>query len=145
MNDRRGMMLVVVALLFPLGLTWAYFVAMDGRAPGQQQAVYAIGKVIQFGLPLLGMWLLGRPPGRRGERGWMRSGVAFGVVVAVVMLACYHLWLRPVGVFDGPAVAVRAKLAGMGVRTVPVFVAVALGYSLVHSLLEEYYWRWFVF
>jgi membrane protease YdiL (CAAX protease family) len=26
-----------------------------------------------------------------------------------------------------------------------VFIAVGVFYSLIHSLLEEYYWRWFVF
>ncbi len=29
--------------------------------------------------------------------------------------------------------------------TLPAYVALAVFYSAIHSLLEEYYWRWFVF
>ncbi len=38
-----------------------------------------------------------------------------------------------------------ARLAKIGVSSLGVYAVIALFYSLVHSLLEEYYWRWFVF
>ncbi len=37
------------------------------------------------------------------------------------------------------------QIAGDAPGFVAVFMAVALFYSLCHSGLEEYYWRWFVF
>jgi membrane protease YdiL (CAAX protease family) len=36
-------------------------------------------------------------------------------------------------------------VAGFGLDSVSKFVALGVFYSLAHSLLEEYYWRWFVF
>jgi hypothetical protein len=33
----------------------------------------------------------------------------------------------------------------MGISSPAVYAGVALFYSLLHSLLEEYYWRWFAF
>jgi membrane protease YdiL (CAAX protease family) len=47
--------------------------------------------------------------------------------------------------FEGPALAVQAKVASFGVRSPGMFVLLGVFYSAVHSLLEEYYWRWFVF
>jgi membrane protease YdiL (CAAX protease family) len=40
---------------------------------------------------------------------------------------------------------VEAKLRSLNLNSVPVYVLVGIGYALVHSLFEEYYWRWFVF
>ncbi len=38
-----------------------------------------------------------------------------------------------------------SKLTAFGIRGLSAYVLLAAFYSLVHSLLEEYYWRWFVF
>jgi membrane protease YdiL (CAAX protease family) len=39
----------------------------------------------------------------------------------------------------------REKIAGFQLAEPWKFVALGVFYSLFHSLLEEYYWRWFVF
>ena len=39
----------------------------------------------------------------------------------------------------------RLKTAAFGLTTIPAYVAFALFLSLIHALLEEYYWRAFVF
>ena len=43
------------------------------------------------------------------------------------------------------AAEVNAKVQGLGAGTPVRFLFMALFYCVVHSLLEEYYWRWFVF
>ena len=61
------------------------------------------------------------------------------------MIALYFIVLRPAGFFDAVAPLVREKVHGFGVHTLAAYLLLALFYSLIHSLLEEYYWRWFVF
>jgi hypothetical protein len=39
----------------------------------------------------------------------------------------------------------QEHLSGIGVTSASIYASVALFYSLLHSLLEEYYWRWFAF
>ncbi len=60
-------------------------------------------------------------------------------------LALYFFVLKPAGVFDKAGDAIREKIVGLGASTIPRYVALAVFYCAVHSLLEEYYWRWFVF
>jgi membrane protease YdiL (CAAX protease family) len=61
------------------------------------------------------------------------------------MAVLYVAVLRPRGLFAGPAEEVRAKLAGFGINTLVGYLLFALFVSAIHSLAEEYYWRWFVF
>jgi uncharacterized protein len=46
---------------------------------------------------------------------------------------------------SSPAVAIRSKIRGLGVDRLWKFIALGAFYAVFHSLLEEYYWRWFVF
>lgn len=141
---------VVFALVFPAVLTWVYFVAAARSPAGVQQAAYGVGKVIQFAFPLVWVLLVLRErirwkaPGRAG----VFTGLAFGAAVLVTMLLVYHLWLVPKGyaqALQAAAWPIRQKLEGFGIHTLPGYVALAAFYSLFHSLLEEYYWRWFAF
>jgi hypothetical protein len=61
------------------------------------------------------------------------------------MMGLAFYWLIPVGFFAHPSEAILAKIQGFGLNTVGKYAAAALFYALVHSLMEEYYWRWFVF
>jgi membrane protease YdiL (CAAX protease family) len=61
------------------------------------------------------------------------------------MLLLVRWWLLPSGIMDGPTLAAREKMSDMGLDSRPIFLTLALFYSLCHSGLEEYYWRWFVF
>ncbi len=40
---------------------------------------------------------------------------------------------------------IRQKVADLGIASPWRFALLGLFYSLAHSLLEEYYWRWFVY
>jgi membrane protease YdiL (CAAX protease family) len=57
----------------------------------------------------------------------------------------YSLWLKPAGIFVEPLQEMLAKLHGFGIDTRMGFAGLAIGYSVIHSWLEEYYWRWYVF
>jgi membrane protease YdiL (CAAX protease family) len=138
------------AIIYPSVLTWIYFVALSddsSERTGLQIAAYAAGKFIQFAFPVLYVLAFHRselrlnPPSRRGI--WI--GLAFGGAVAVGMFVLYFAILR--GWFhsaDIPAM-VWKKLSEFGLTTPLGFLCFALFLSVVHSLLEEYYWRWFVF
>jgi len=136
-----------LAILLPTAVTWLYFIALDGAPRWLQQGAYGLGKTIQFALPAVwiclvrGAWLkVSRPPG------WsLFVGGAFGLAVAAAMMVLYLAVLKPAGVLEGPTAAVRAKVESFGAGSPAGFVVLALFYSAIHSLLEEYYWRWFVF
>jgi membrane protease YdiL (CAAX protease family) len=160
--------MLVVALTLPTLVTWLYFVALADAPTAVQQGAYAIGKVVQFGLPVAWVWGVMRWRARRREgvgNLWPREtfnsgssspaqdsrpldpalGVAFGLAVMAAMAGLYYYGLKPAGLFQGPTAEVREKIAAFGVHTLASYLALAAFYSLAHSLLEEYYWRWFVF
>lgn len=149
MRSRSAIGFSLVALLLPTAIAWVYFVALaTGGAPNpRQQLVYATGKVVQFALPLVWLALVARDWPQRPHRVWagVPLGVAFGVVVAGIMLAAYRLWLQHTAAFATTPAKVLEKVRELGVDTPGRFLALAVFLSALHSLLEEYYWRWFVF
>ena len=139
---------ILFALFFPTVLTWVYFIALADSAPWLQKGTYAVGKVIQFAFPLVFVLLIRKE--RLAFRGIDPRGlvlaIGFGLLVSGAMLALYFFWLKPAGFFAGPvADEIRGKLKGFGVTSLAAYAVLAVFYALVHSLLEEYYWRWFVF
>ncbi|HEY2761353.1 MAG TPA: type II CAAX endopeptidase family protein [Pirellulales bacterium] len=138
---------LIFALVYPAILTWLYFVLLTGSSQSVQQAAYGIGKLIQFGLPLVCVGLLWREPLRWPKptaRG-LAFGISFGLVVGGGAIAIYFAWFKSAGIFGEAAVRMSSRLAEIGVQNPAIYAVVALFYSLIHSLLEEYYWRWFVF
>ena len=61
------------------------------------------------------------------------------------MFVIYFAWLQHMHVGQKMLEAVQTKVQGMGLASVWMFVGMGVFYALIHSLLEEYYWRWFVF
>lgn len=144
-------------LLFPSLFTWVYFVALAGAPGGLQQTVYGSCKTIQFLFPIL--WALAverwRPTWRRPGTAGLAAGVIFGAAVLAAIVVLYHLWFKPEEYHGlwfkaGKSLAsarqeIRDKLVQFGVGGPLGYVALAAFYSVIHSFLEEYYWRWFVF
>jgi membrane protease YdiL (CAAX protease family) len=143
----RDAAILAVALSLPTLVTWLYFVALSEQPAAVQQGAYAVGKTIQFALPAVWVLLVLKERPRLVWPGWpgLLMGLAFGLAVMGLMAAVYYLVLKPQGLFDQPAEEVRAKVKSFGVATLASYLVLAVFYSLVHSLLEEYYWRWFVF
>jgi len=139
--------IIAVALVLPSLMTWIYFVALNGAPAALQQTAYTLGKVVQFALPAVWVLLVQR---ERPKFNWppiwsLIAGVLFGLIVGSMMFALYFGFVKPSGLFGEPIEAIRAKIHSFGVSSPPVFLLLALFYSAMHSLLEEYYWRWFVF
>jgi uncharacterized protein len=138
---------LAAAMVLPLLITLLYFVWLSGSYPVLQRGVAMAGKSLQFALPAVWVgWIcrerLGWPaPSWRGLSG----GFGFGLLVFVAMAVAYQHVLMPLGVLDSAADEVRGKLIELGVDSFTGYLMLATFYSLIHSLLEEYYWRWFVF
>jgi uncharacterized protein len=138
---------VLFALVFPSLLTWVYFVALRQSAAGLQQTAYGIGKTIQFLLPVF--WVLAvqrrRPTLSRAGTAGLAEGFLFGLAVFALAIGLYHAWLKPAGLFQATGERIRDKIVNFGIHGLTGYVILAAFYCSVHSFLEEYYWRWFVF
>ena len=138
---------VVLALVLPTFVTLAYFVWAAESAAGAQQATYSIAKVIQFALPVV--WVCWIQRDRLHLWPWntqgLLLGIVFGLVVAIAMVALYHTWLKSADFFIAGTNPMKEKISEIGLGQPWKFVALGVFYSLCHSFLEEYYWRWFVF
>jgi uncharacterized protein len=146
-HGRGEWAVLALAMVFPLLVTLVYFVLLSGADPSWQRAAAIVGKSLQFALPIVWVGLICRElpvPVFSRTRG-LAGGFGFGLLVLVVMVLAYHHVLQPRGAFLSAASEIRAKLTGLGVDSLAGYVALAVFYSLIHSLLEEYYWRWFVY
>ncbi|MHC4399127.1 MAG: CPBP family intramembrane glutamic endopeptidase [Planctomycetota bacterium] len=134
-------------LVLPAVLACVYFVWLAKSPAPLQQATYAIGKTVQFAFPVF--WVLvicrRRPAWRPPDAAGIVEGLAFGAAVAVGMVVLYHAWLGPAGYLEVAQKPIVQKLQGFGLEGPVRYVLFAAFLSVVHSLLEEYYWRWFVF
>lgn len=138
---------LLFALTFPTLMTWVYFIGL-AKSPGALQlAASGIGKVIQFGFPVF--WVvvvqrqrLSRP---RFQRDGLLFGGLFGLAIMATMFVAYHFWLKEAADFAAGTDQVRDKVAGMNIDSPAKFAVLGVFYAACHSLMEEYYWRWFVF
>lgn len=136
---------LVVALLLPTLITLLYFVWMAKAAA----FIYGPLKLLQFAFPAVWVFVM-----QRGQRKtwpapqYARSvmlGLLFGFAVFGAGLALYFAVLKPSDFFAGSIDEIHAKVKDMGLNSQAMFLACAVFYCLIHSLLEEYYWRWFVY
>jgi membrane protease YdiL (CAAX protease family) len=133
-------------LVFPTLVTLAYFVWFAEQADALKIA-YGVGKVIQFGFPLAFAWWYARQRigWPRRSSGGIKIGLCFGAAIAALTLGLYFWVLKPAGALDAAEDEIEAKVAGFGITSMVAYLALAAFYSIAHSGLEEYYWRWFVF
>jgi membrane protease YdiL (CAAX protease family) len=137
----------LIGLLLPTAVTWIYFVLAANYAEGVQRAVGLAVKSLQFAFPLAWAAFVLREPLRwqRPRRDGVALGIVFGLVVTAGGWLLFQSLLRDHAVFTAASDAIRAKVAGFGLDSVWKYAALGTFYSIAHSLLEEYYWRWFVF
>jgi membrane protease YdiL (CAAX protease family) len=139
-----AVLLLGAMALGPTVAAWVYFVALEGDPAARW--VYLSSKVVQFGLPLL-LLLCCRPsaPGPRlSHRAGARLGMAVGLGLAAPILLVPRL-LEATGLRATAVAGIGEKLGDFGVLGVWRFLLFALVLSLLHSALEEYYWRWSLF
>lgn len=134
---------VVLAMVFPSAAAWLYFRTFGGAS--WMPLLYAAAKVLQFSLPAVA-WFVAGPgswhPGRRPGMAW--TGLATGMGMGLAVWAAWALGLRSSGLAAAAGPRVTARLDAIGVAGAGGFILLAAFLSLLHSLLEEYYWRWFV-
>jgi membrane protease YdiL (CAAX protease family) len=137
-------------MTFPTLTAWFYFKQLGGGQGGENgpvQVAFGCGKVFQFALPVLWLWLTQKRVWairRPSFAGW-QVGVGFGLLVSAGIVGLYFGWLRGSSVLSDAAGALRGKLHEFHADTPPAYAALAGFYVVAHSLLEEYYFRWFVF
>ncbi|MCA9099552.1 MAG: CPBP family intramembrane metalloprotease [Planctomycetales bacterium] len=136
--------MLALALSFPTLITWLYFDVLAGSAA--MQPAYLVGKTVQFLLPVIWVVFVARDGWqlRRPSTSGAGLGLAFGAAVCLAGGAVYFLAMRHFAYFDVATEVLRGKLDGAGITTPLRYVLLATFYSLFHSALEEYYWRWFV-
>jgi membrane protease YdiL (CAAX protease family) len=141
---------LLFAMLFPSVAAWLYFVELatgGGSANPAQQLTYSLGKVVQFGTPVAFLVLIERRRPRLRAPGWsgISLGLAFGLLVAAAMFGLYFGVLRGSPALAKTPAELLRKLQELGFASPAGYLMLATLLALVHSLLEEYYWRWFVF
>lgn len=138
---------VAFAIGFPTLITWVYFVLADRLPTGVQQSIYVAVKAVQFGFPLAWAWLALREKLQYSHPS--ANSIVFGIVFSGMVVFAgwllFHFALRDLPVFADATPRVHAKITEFGIDAVWKYVLLGVFYSLVHSLLEEYYWRCFVF
>ena len=137
--------ILLVALVLPTIGAIGYF-ALASANGATFRVLYGISKVVQFALPVA--WLLAANRQRLlairlSPRGW-GGGLAFGFLTAMAIVGLYTVALRGGPTFVGVADAVREKVAALGLDSPARYVGLAVFLSVIHSFLEEYYWRWFI-
>ena len=147
-SAKRGdLAAVLFALVFPTLVTVLYFIVLAKQPAPVQQGAYGLGKVIQFAFPLVWVFWV-----QQAKIGWIRprlkdmaAGAGLGLLLLAAALLLYFYVLKPAGAFDKAADAIREKIVAFGADNVPRYVALSIFYCVIHSLLEEYYFRWFVY
>lgn len=136
---------IIPAMLGPLLGAYVYFVLF--QASSEAQFFYLVTKIFTVVWPLFCYLLLFRSEGRVTPftlgrlRLQILPGMLSGVSIVVLM---YLFLLTPLGreVFAARA-AITEVTQRMGV--LHYYIPFALFLSTLHALIEEYYWRWFVF
>lgn len=138
---------VAFAIALPSFITWIYFVAAGRFSPGAQQSVFLIVKVIQFAFPAAWTYFVLREVLRTSRPTVMGLflGAAFSVVVVAAGMTLFNLALLGTPLFSAAAELIHKKVGSFGIDSAWKYAVLCVFYSIVHSLLEEYYWRWFVF
>lgn len=146
-RPRGDWLVLIAALVFPSLVTLVYFVWLAGKSTAWQQLAYGVGKILQFGFPVFWVrFVQGRrlsiAPCRTGD---LLEGGLLGGAILLGMALLHFAWLKTGGLPADVLQAIREKIAGLGVGTPARFLALGAFYALGHSLLEEYYWRWFAY
>lgn len=144
----RSWALLIVALTLPTLVTFLYFNVLSDKSDSVQKTAMSVGKAVQFGLPLIWVIYVRKywPRWKTGFDGSMlMTGLVSGLVIFAAAMAVYHGWLKHTDVLQAASQEVIQRVDEMGFNRPAAFIGLGCFYVLMHSLLEEYYWRWFVF
>jgi uncharacterized protein len=150
---RQTWIAVVFAVVFPTFVTWIYFILFEGESA----VVGGVCKAIQFGFPVCWVFLWmrmslaesGLPKRGTDENVWstrtnLLVGSGSGIAILLTTICYYHFAISG-SQFDGLVLEIESRVKKLSMGAPWQFAALGAFYSLVHSFLEEYYFRWFVF
>jgi membrane protease YdiL (CAAX protease family) len=141
---------LLFAMSFPSAMSWVEFMILPGSGHERNlglQVTFWAGKLIQFSFPLVYMWLCHRDqlairkPSARG----LELGALFGLVVGAGALILYFTWLKSTPAMAATPERLFRWLTEFNMATPGGYIVMAFFIAVLHSFLEEYYWRWFVF
>ncbi len=145
MNTATWTRLVLIfALLFPgIGAICYFVLAQDQWL----RVIYSASKVIQFTLPVIWVFAVLREPFSNRKLTFPKviAGLKTGVIFFALTLVAYFFVFEPLDLLSGSSDAISEKINEFGVTSPLSFILMAIYISVLHSFLEEYYWRWFVF
>ncbi len=136
---------ICFAMVLPTLATLLYFVFLSGS--DLMKIVYFGSKIIQFSFPLIWVLAVQRHRIRIDRPKWnsIFAGLLMGLGIVGTGLLAYYGLLKDSTLLENAPALVTAKVAEMGLTTPTMYILFALFLAVPHSLLEEYYWRWFVF
>jgi membrane protease YdiL (CAAX protease family) len=146
MKDATRIWLAVLpAMVLPFIASLLYFVLLSDSTAAR--AVYAGTKLFTVAWPVLAVCVIVReklPPIRLRPAKQLKAAL-FGAAAAVPIVVLMAVLMRTClgQVIAGGSDKILAKARQFGILEHYWLFAILL--SLVHSLVEEYYWRWFVF
>ncbi|PIQ77181.1 hypothetical protein COV82_05840 [Candidatus Peregrinibacteria bacterium CG11_big_fil_rev_8_21_14_0_20_46_8] len=132
---------VFPGLVFQLIGAILYFVIF--AESGFAQAIYSATKILILIWPLvwwMGVGLLWRMHARPERAVSFGYGLLAGIAIALLMLSTFFLFQDFFAQF-APQFLQKAQ----ELNFLEHYILFAVFLSLAHSLIEEYYWRWFIF
>jgi len=142
----------IVQFTFPV--VFLIFLGRRARRRGSQQRTYAEHAPLGKSLPTCEGWNVSLDNGGLDPR-WLhltrprfsglKPALIFGLLIAALMVGVYFGMLRDTSLLAQTPARLRHKLQEVGMDTPARYAVLAVFVVAAHSLLEEYYWRWFVF
>jgi len=146
-GERRGrdLAVLIALIVFPTISAWIYFDLFSGQR--WMLPAYGISKTLQFATPILWVILVQkmRPRVREAPVRGFGIGVLTGMGIFALFMVVYFGYFRASPVLVEAPAKLREKLVGMGAETPLRFFLLALFLSVIHSFMEEYYWRWYAY
>jgi membrane protease YdiL (CAAX protease family) len=134
---------LLIAVCLPTLAAYAYFALFT--SPKVVSTLYSLSKIIEFSLPIFVLYLIdrGRISLRKPTSSELKLGLLFGSAMGGILLAVFWA-MKSYPFVSEISPLVRQKLTGFHADTPLKFLMLAIFISVIHSLLEEYYWRWYV-
>ena len=144
-TNLRVWLALVPAMVIPFAASLFYFVILSGS--DFAEVLYVAAKTFIVVWPLISVRLILRTTlpkvkiALKKHRQAIPLGVFLGIAIVILM---FGLMQTPLGaVVAGSSESIGRKAQQMGV--LKYYWQFALFLCVIHSLIEEYYWRWFVF
>jgi membrane protease YdiL (CAAX protease family) len=144
---------LLFAMLFPSLAAWVYFVvladtsAIAGGASYLALGTYGVSKILQFAFPLAWVLLIERRrlTITRPKPAGLELGFELGLFAMAIIFIAYDGFLRSSPMLASTPGKVLSRIRLFHAATPLRYLLLTLFLAGAHSLMEEYYWRWFVF